>query len=244
MTSRIRTACLDETPGMRTVHIGSVGIALPGSAGTTEVIRGEPGTQQGIPTYQGFWSNFRSLPHHDDAGDRSGPPGEGCGRIPPGESRPSLRSRNPVFPYPCGIMTLLNEYQVTTEGMHAVVMGRSIEVGRPMAALLLSANATVTITHSKTRNLPHITREADLLVVAIGKPRYVGPSLVKEGSVVIDVGTNRIDGVLCGDVDFDRVKDHTSAITPVPGGVGPMTIASLMENTFLAAQRSLCTDAW
>ncbi len=227
------------------VHIGSVGIALPGSAGTTEVIR-EVQALNRDPDISGILVQLPLPPHINTMQviEAVLPEKDVDGFHPVNLGR--LFAGTPVFS-PCtpqGIMTLLSEYQIETEGMHAVVMGRSIEVGRPMAALLLSANATVTITHSKTRNLPHITREADLLVVAIGKPRYVGPSLVKEGSVVIDVGTNRIDGVLCGDVDFDRVKDHTSAITPVPGGVGPMTIASLMENTFLAAQRSLCTDAW
>lgn len=156
-----------------------------------------------------------------------------------------LFSGNPLFS-PCtpkGIMTLLSEYSVEPEGLHAVVLGRSIEVGRPMAALLLLADATVTICHSKTRNLPEVTRTADLLVAAVGKARFVGPGMVKEGAVVVDVGTNRVDGVLCGDVDFERVKDLAAAITPVPGGVGPMTIATLMENTYLAARLQTCLDA-
>lgn len=156
-----------------------------------------------------------------------------------------LFSGNPLFS-PCtpkGIMTLLSEYSVEPEGLHAVVLGRSIEVGRPMAALLLLADATVTICHSKTRNLPEVTRTADLLVAAMGKARFVGPGMVKEGAVVVDVGTNRVDGVLCGDVDFERVKDLAAAITPVPGGVGPMTIATLMENTYLAARLQTCLDA-
>ncbi|MCQ8893721.1 MAG: bifunctional methylenetetrahydrofolate dehydrogenase/methenyltetrahydrofolate cyclohydrolase FolD [Methanolinea sp.] len=151
----------------------------------------------------------------------------------------------PVFSpcTPLGIMTLLSAYDVEPEGMHAVVVGRSIDVGRPMAALLLNAHATVTICHSRTRDLPSIARTADILVAAVGKPRFIGPPMVKQGAVVIDVGTNRINGVLCGDVDFDRVKDIAGAITPVPGGVGPMTIASLMENTFLAARMQGCTGA-
>ena len=149
-----------------------------------------------------------------------------------------LFSGNPVYS-PCtpkGIMTLLTEYGVEPEGMHAVVLGRSIEVGRPMASLLLNANATVTICHRRTRDLPAISSKADILVAAVGKARFVGPDMVKQGAVVIDVGTNHVDGKLCGDVDFDRVRDIAGAITPVPGGVGPMTIVSLMENTFLAAR--------
>lgn len=149
-----------------------------------------------------------------------------------------LFSGNPVYS-PCtpkGIMTLLTEYGVEPDGMHAVVLGRSIEVGRPMASLLLNANATVTICHRRTRDLPAISSKADILVAAVGKARFVGPDMVKQGAVVIDVGTNHVDGKLCGDVDFDRVRDIAGAITPVPGGVGPMTIVSLMENTFLAAR--------
>jgi methylenetetrahydrofolate dehydrogenase (NADP+)/methenyltetrahydrofolate cyclohydrolase len=133
-------------------------------------------------------------------------------------------------------MTLLREYGVEPEGMHAVILGRSIEVGRPMASLLLNANATVTICHSKTQDLPAIASIADILVAAVGKPRFVGPAMVRQGAVVIDVGTNHVDGKLCGDVDFESVRAVAGAITPVPGGVGPMTIASLMENTFLAAR--------
>lgn len=149
-----------------------------------------------------------------------------------------LFSGNPVYS-PCtpkGIMTLLTEYGVEPDGMHAVVLGRSIEVGRPMASLLLNANATVSICHRRTRDLPAISSKADILVAAVGKARFVGPDMVKQGAVVIDVGTNHVDGKLCGDVDFDRVRDIAGAITPVPGGVGPMTIVSLMENTFLAAR--------
>ncbi len=156
-----------------------------------------------------------------------------------------LFSGNPIFS-PCtprGIMTLLQEYGVEPEGLRAVVIGRSIEVGRPMAALLLNASATVTICHSRTRELPSFTRQADILVAAVGKARFVEPTMVREGAVGIDVGTNQVDGKLCGDVDFDRVREIASAITPVPGGVGPMTIASLMENTFLAARLQSCTGA-
>jgi methylenetetrahydrofolate dehydrogenase (NADP+) / methenyltetrahydrofolate cyclohydrolase len=109
-------------------------------------------------------------------------------------------------------------------------------VGKPVAALLLRENATVTICHSRTRDLPAVVREADIVVAAIGKPRFVTASMVKRGAVVIDVGINRVDGKLAGDVDFEKVRDVASWITPVPGGVGPMTIAMLMRNTVTAAK--------
>jgi methylenetetrahydrofolate dehydrogenase (NADP+)/methenyltetrahydrofolate cyclohydrolase len=137
---------------------------------------------------------------------------------------------------PKGIMTLLEKYHIGVSGQHAVVVGRSIEVGRPMAALLSNADATVTLCHSRTRNLPDETRRADILVSAVGKPSTITAEMVKEGAVVIDVGINQLGGRLAGDVDFAAVRDIASAITPVPGGVGPMTIAALMENTFLAAK--------
>jgi methylenetetrahydrofolate dehydrogenase (NADP+)/methenyltetrahydrofolate cyclohydrolase len=137
---------------------------------------------------------------------------------------------------PKGIMTLLEKYHIGVSGQHAVVVGRSIEVGRPMAALLSNADATVTLCHSRTRNLPDETRRADILVSAVGKPSTITAEMVKEGAVVIDVGINQLGGRLAGDVDFAAVRDIASAITPVPGGVGPMTIATLMENTFLAAK--------
>lgn len=120
-------------------------------------------------------------------------------------------------------------------GKHAVVVGRSNIVGKPMAQLLLNHHATVTICHSRTKDIQSITREADILVAAVGKPKMIGADWVKEGAVVIDVGINRVDGKLIGDVDFDAVKDKVKAITPVPGGVGPMTIACLLRNTLQAA---------
>ena len=132
---------------------------------------------------------------------------------------------------PLGVIELLKRSGVEIEGKHCVVLGRSNIVGKPMAQLLLKENGTVTICHSKTTNLKEITKLADILVVAIGKPKFVDSSFVKEGAVVIDVGIHRnAENKLCGDVDFDDVAPHTSAITPVPGGVGPMTIAMLMQN--------------
>jgi len=141
---------------------------------------------------------------------------------------------------PAGIMTLLAEYQIPVAGTRAVVAGRSIDVGRPMAALLLNADATVTICHSKTKDLAEELKRADILVSAVGKPHFITKEMVKEGAVVIDVGINQLEGKLVGDVDFEAVKEVASAITPVPGGVGPMTIATLMENTFRSAQERAC----
>ena len=132
---------------------------------------------------------------------------------------------------PAGIIQLLKRSGVEIQGKECVVLGRSNIVGKPMAMLLLRENGTVTVCHSRTKNLKEITKRADILVVAIGKPKFVDASYVKEGAVVIDVGIHRNeDNKLCGDVDFDSVAPHTSAITPVPGGVGPMTIAMLMSN--------------
>lgn len=139
---------------------------------------------------------------------------------------------------PLGVMKLLENEGIELCGKHAVILGRSDTVGKPMAMLLLNANATVTICHSKTKNLEEICKQADILISAIGKPKFVGANMVKEGAVVIDVGINRDEnGKLCGDVDFDAVCEKAFAITPVPGGVGPMTIAMLMHNTCLAADK-------
>ena len=144
-----------------------------------------------------------------------------------------LMNGQPAF-VPCtplGVMKLLEAYDISPRGKHAVVIGRSNIVGKPMALLLLRENGTVTITHSRTKDLKAITKRADILVAAIGKPKFVTSEYVKEGAVVIDVGIHRnADNKLCGDVDFDDVVDKVSAITPVPGGVGPMTIAMLMNN--------------
>ena len=138
---------------------------------------------------------------------------------------------------PAGVMELIHSTGVDVSGKKAVVMGRSNIVGKPMAMLLLHENATVEITHSRTRDLVEITKGADILVAAIGKAKFVKADMVKDGAVVIDVGMNRDEnGKLCGDVDFDDVKDKCSFITPVPGGVGPMTIAMLMKNTLTAAK--------
>lgn len=140
---------------------------------------------------------------------------------------------------PAGIIKLLDEYKIEIEGKNAVIIGRSNIVGKPVSFLLLERNATVTICHSRTKDLPSITRSADILIAAIGKPNFVSLDMVKNNAVVIDVGINRLDGKLVGDVDFTSVSKQASLITPVPGGVGPMTIAMLMENTLQAFKNSL-----
>ena len=138
---------------------------------------------------------------------------------------------------PAGVMELIHSTGVDVTGKKAVVIGRSNIVGKPMAMLLLHENATVDITHSKTLDLKSITKEADILVAAIGRAKFVTADMVKNGAIVIDVGMNRDEnGKLCGDVDFENVKDKCSFITPVPGGVGPMTISMLMRNTLTAAK--------
>lgn len=227
-----------------TVGIRSIGVELPSSASTKEIL-GRIENLNSDPGVNGILVQLPLPPHIDTPRivesvdprkdvDGFHPYNMGC-----------LFLGTPVFSpcTPAGIMTLLSAYGVEPGGMHAVVLGRSIEVGRPMAALLLNVHATVTICHSRTRDLPSITRNADILVVAVGKPKFIGPQMVREGAIVVDVGTNRVEGILCGDVDFERVRDVAGAITPVPGGVGPMTIATLMENTFLAARIQACTDA-
>ncbi len=138
---------------------------------------------------------------------------------------------------PLGVMKLLESYNIDPTGKHAVVIGRSNIVGKPMAMLLLQANATVTVCHSRTQNLAEITKQADILVAAVGRANFVTADMVKPGAAVIDVGINRVDGKLVGDVDFDAVSEVAGYITPVPGGVGQMTIAMLLANTLDAAAK-------
>ena len=139
---------------------------------------------------------------------------------------------------PQGILYMLKKARVPLDGAHAVVVGRSNIVGKPLALLLLGENCTVTLCHSRTRDLASVTRQADILVAAVGRPRLITADMVKPGAAVIDVGINRVDGKLCGDVDFDAVAEKAAYITPVPGGVGPMTVAMLLENTLEAACRA------
>ena len=226
------------------VGIGSVGIELPETATTEKVLEkvrqlnADPeidGILVQLPLPKGI-DTERIIDAIDPAKDVDGYHPENMGLLFSGKPRFSSCT-------PTGIMTLLREYEVPVAGARAVIAGRSIDVGRPMAALLLNADATVTICHSKTKNLADELRRADILVSAIGKAHFIQPSMVKPGAVVIDVGINQLDGKLVGDADFDAIKDIASAITPVPGGVGPMTIATLMENTFRAARERLCTSA-
>lgn len=141
---------------------------------------------------------------------------------------------------PAGMVEMLKYYNIPIAGKHCVIIGRSNIVGKPMAMLMLKENATVTVCHSRTQNLAEITKQADILVAAVGRPKFVTPDMVKDGAVVLDVGINRMeDGKLCGDVDFDSVCEKTSYITPVPGGVGPMTITMLLKNTLAAAEKTL-----
>ncbi len=142
---------------------------------------------------------------------------------------------------PAGVMELLDAYGIDIEGKNCTIIGRSNIVGKPQAMLMLQKNATVTICHSKTKNLAEVTSKADILVAAVGRSKFVTADMVKDGAVVIDVGINRgEDGKLCGDVDYDAVFDRASYITPVPGGVGPMTITMLLKNTLTAAKDAVC----
>ena len=138
---------------------------------------------------------------------------------------------------PYGIIKMLEKYNIETEGANAVIIGRSNIVGKPLAKCLLNKNATVTVCHSKTKNLKEITKQADILIAAIGKAKFVTQDMVKKGATVIDVGINRTESGLVGDTDFDAIKEKASYITPVPGGVGPMTIAMLMTNVIKAAKQ-------
>jgi methylenetetrahydrofolate dehydrogenase (NADP+) / methenyltetrahydrofolate cyclohydrolase len=150
------------------------------------------------------------------------------------QGRPGLRPCTPT-----GVIELLDRHDVALEGAEAVVVGRSILVGRPLAHLLLERNATVTVCHSRTRDLAAVCARADVLVAAVGVPRLIGAEHVKPGAAVIDVGMNRLEEGLAGDVDFDAVRDRAGLLTPVPGGVGPMTIAMLLRNTVIAARAAV-----
>jgi methylenetetrahydrofolate dehydrogenase (NADP+)/methenyltetrahydrofolate cyclohydrolase len=165
----------------------------------------------------------------DPAKDVDGLTPISAGRLAQGE--PGLRPCTPT-----GVIELLDRHEVELEGAEAVVVGRSILVGKPVAMLLLERNATVTTCHSRTRDLEAVCARADVLIAAVGVPRLLGPSHVKPGAAVIDVGMNRLEDGLAGDVDFEAVRDRAGLLTPVPGGVGPMTVAMLLRNTVLAAR--------
>lgn len=140
---------------------------------------------------------------------------------------------------PSGIIRLLEHFDIEIEGKHAVVVGRSNTVGKPVSVMLLNRNATVTMCHSRTHNLSEITKQADIVVAAVGKPKMITADMVKDGAVVVDVGIHRTDDGLCGDTDFEALKNKVSAISPVPGGVGPMTVASLIRNCVTAKERQM-----
>ncbi|MEN6342216.1 MAG: bifunctional methylenetetrahydrofolate dehydrogenase/methenyltetrahydrofolate cyclohydrolase FolD [Methanospirillum sp.] len=226
------------------VHIGSINVTLPGDATTERVgeavrrLNADPeinGILVQLPLPAGF-DQDKAIGAVSPVKDVDGFHPCNLGRLFSGRPRFSPCT-------PAGIMTLLAEYGIDPAGRRAVVIGRSIDVGRPMAALLLNADATVTVCHSRTADLAAVAREADILVAAVGRPRFVTAEMVRDGAVVVDVGTNRVDGKLVGDVDFEAVRERAGAITPVPGGVGPMTIATLMENTFAAARHQACGPA-
>lgn len=164
---------------------------------------------------------------------------------PENVGRLSIGSGRLVPCTPMGMVTMLEHEGVDIAGKHCVIIGRSNIVGKPMAMLMLARNATVTVCHSQTRDLPSLTKQGDILVAAVGKAKFVTADMVKEGAVVLDVGMNRDgNGKLCGDVDFEAVKEKASLITPVPGGVGPMTIAMLMRNTVEAAAMQAGKDEY
>ncbi len=226
------------------VGIGSVGIELPADATTEKVLESVQRLNHD-PDIDGILVQL-PLPKQVDAErviDAISPQKDVDGYHP--ENMGLLFSGKPRFTSctPTGIMTLLKEFKIPIAGARAVVVGRSIDVGRPMAALLLNADATVTICHSKTKDLAEELKRADILISAIGKAHFIQPEMVKPGAVVIDVGINQLDGKLVGDVDYAKVSAVASAITPVPGGVGPMTIATLMENTYRAAKVKSCASA-
>jgi methylenetetrahydrofolate dehydrogenase (NADP+)/methenyltetrahydrofolate cyclohydrolase len=255
ITPRLATLIVGKDPGSQLyvrmkhracerVGIGSVSIELPGKA-TTAGVEGEVRGLGENPSIDGILVQL-PLPRHLDERRIVGaiPPEKDVDGFTP-LSLGRLFSGDPLF-VPCtplGVMALLAEYGIPVEGEDAVVVGRSLEVGRPMAALLLNKGATVTVCHSKTRNLAEKTKSADILVSAVGKPGFIKGAMVKEGVVAIDVGISMVDGKPRGDIDFPAVEPLARAITPVPGGVGPMTIAMLMENTFSAARGRGCRPA-
>lgn len=182
------------------------------------------------------------MPKHlniDEAFERISPKKDVDGFNPVNVGKLCLNQDGFISCTPAGIMKMFEKYKISLEGKNAVVLGRSNIVGKPMSLCLLNKDSTVTICHSKTQNLSEITKNADIIVVALGKPKFLTKDMVKEGAVVIDVGINRTENGIIGDVDFESVKEIASYITPVPGGVGPMTIAMLMSNVVKAAENTL-----
>lgn len=225
------------------VGIGSVGIELPDDA-TTKIVLDSVMRLNGDPDINGILVQL-PLPKQVDTEQvvEAVLPGKDVDGFHP-FNLGLLFSGKPRFTpcTPTGIITLLEEYRIPVAGARTVVLGRSIDVGRPMSALLTNADATVTLCHSRTKDLTQEIKRADIIVSAVGKAHFVTADMIKHGAVVIDVGINQLDGKLVGDVDFIQVSEHASAITPVPGGVGPMTIATLMENTYRAAREQACRN--
>lgn len=179
------------------------------------------------------------MPKHlniDEAFERISPKKDVDGFNPVNVGKLCLKQDGFVSCTPAGIMKMFEKYNIDLEGKNAVVLGRSNIVGKPMSLCLLNKDATVTICHSKTQNLSEITKNADIIVVALGKPKFLTKDMVKEGAIVIDVGINRTENGIVGDADFENLKEIVSYITPVPGGVGPMTVAMLMQNVVKSAR--------
>jgi methylenetetrahydrofolate dehydrogenase (NADP+)/methenyltetrahydrofolate cyclohydrolase len=214
---------------------------LPAETSTDELV-GLVAELDGTPDVHGILVQLPLPPHVDERAVLSAfsPVKDVDGFHPLNIGALATKGAEPLFvpATPKGIIRLLREYGVEVAGHDAVVVGRSKIVGTPMALLLLKNDATVTVCHSRTRNLADVTNRADILIVATGVPKMIGPGMVRPGAVVVDVGVNRVDGKLVGDVDFEAVSLVAEAISPVPGGVGPMTVAMLMENVVIAAERA------
>lgn len=247
-TPRLATVLVGDDPGSaiyvkgkkeacQKAGIRSFGQELPDSTGQEEIIELVKGLGDD-PDVHGILVQL-PLPRHinSSAVIESIRPMKDVDGLTPYNVGLLVQGRDCLAPCtPAGVIELLKQAKVEIEGAEAVVLGRSMLVGKPLASLLLAENATVTICHSRTADLESVCSRADILVAATGRPRLVGPDMVKRGATVIDVGINRTDDGLVGDVDFDRVKEVAGAITPVPGGVGPMTIAMLLRNTLKAAR--------
>jgi methylenetetrahydrofolate dehydrogenase (NADP+)/methenyltetrahydrofolate cyclohydrolase len=219
------------------VGIASVGRELPEDAGQEELVA-VVSELNADPAVSGIIVQLPLPDHLDAAGATSAvDPAKDVDGLTPTNAGLLVQGRDGlVSATPLGVIELLRRYDTPLEGAHAVVVGRSDLVGKPVASLLLAENATVTVCHSRTRNLEEVCRSADVLIAAVGRPRLVTGEMVREGATVIDVGMNRTDEGLVGDVDFEAAAERARAITPVPGGVGPMTIAMLLRNTVKAAR--------
>ena len=219
------------------VGIASIGRELPEDAGQDELLA-VVSELNADPAVSGIIVQL-PLPGHLDAARATSavdPAKDVDGLTPTNAGLLALGRNGLVSATPSGVIELLRRYDTPLEGAHAVVVGRSDLVGKPVASLLLAENATVTVCHSRTRDLEQVCLSADVLIAAVGRPRLVTGEMVREGATVIDVGMNRTDDGLVGDVDFEAAAERARAITPVPGGVGPMTIAMLLRNTVKAAR--------